>query len=222
MGKNLISICVPSYNCGEYLEALVKSIRVQMVEWELIVVDVGSQDKTKEILEGFSKDRKIKYIRADRRYNANIARNIALQVAVGDYIFIADADSHLGNNCLLNLKSKIDEGFDFAYCDFSIIWKIKEYIKAGVHICGDWDPHRLCKSNYISIMSLWKKKIMPVIDNSVEKLQDWDLYLEAIENELKAGYVKEKLFTVWMREEGMSREGNKRNYEELIREKRGI
>lgn len=220
--KNLISIICPSYNCGEYLEALVKSIRVQMVEWELIVVDVGSQDKTKEIMEGFCKDRKIKYIRADRRYNANIARNIALQVAVGDYIFIADADSHLGSNCLLNLKSKIDEGFDFAYCDFSIIWKIKEYIKAGVHICGDWDPHRLCKSNYISIMSLWKKKIMPVIDNSVEKLQDWDLYLEAIENELKAGYVKEKLFTVWMREEGMSREGNKRNYEELIREKRGI
>lgn len=220
--KNLISIICPSYNCGGYLDALIKSIRTQMVEWELIVVDVGSQDKTKEIMEGFCKDRRIKYIRADRRYNANIARNIALQVAIGDYVFIADADSSLGDNCLLKLMSKINEGFDFAFCDFSIVWKIGKYIKTGVHICGDWDPHRLCKHNYISIMSLWKRKTFPKIDNTTEKLQDWDMYLEAVENELKAGYVKEKLFTVWMREEGMSRNGNKGNYEELIRLKRGI
>ena len=222
VSKSLISIIVPTLNCGEYLEALIKSVRIQMVEWELIVVDVGSQDKTKEIMEGFNKDRRIKYIRTDRRYNANIGRNIGLQVAVGEYVFIADADSHLGDNCLLKLKSKIDEGFDFAYCDFSVVEKTEECIKTGVHICGEWDPHRLCKSNYISIMSLWKKKIMPVIDNEVEKLQDWDMYLEAIEQSLSAGYVKEKLFTVWMREEGMSRNGNKSNYENLIREKRGI
>ena len=221
MSKSLISIIIPSYDSGSYLEPLIKSTRLQKVEWELIVVDVGSKDNTQEVMQGFRKDRRIKYIRTDRRYNANIARNIALQAARGKYIFIADADSILGDGCLLKLRNKINKGFDFAYCDFSVIEKSGKHIRTGVHICGGWDPHRLCKHNYISIMSMWRRDKIPTMDNSVEKLQDWDMYLEAIEQELKAGYVNEKLFVVYLRKEGMNKQSNG-SWIDIIREKRGI
>lgn len=217
--KNLISICVPTYNCGSYLKPLIESIRIQKVDYEIIVVDVGSADNTQEVMQKYHSDRRIKYIRADRRYNANIARNIGLQVARGGYVFIADADSLLGADCLLKLKNKINEGFDFAYCDFSVIEKTGDHIKTGVHICGEWDVKRLERHNFISIMSMWKRDKMPELDNRVEKLQDWDMYLGA--RKLKAGYVSEKLFVVYMRSKGMNRHANG-NWVDIIKTKRGL
>jgi len=221
MSKSLISIIIPAYQCGEYLQPLIESTRLQKVDWEMIVVDVGSNDNTQEVMQGFKKDRRIKYIRTDRRYNANIARNIGLQVARGKYIFIADADSILGEGCLLKLRNKINKGFDFAYCDFSVIEKLGKHIKTGVHICGSFDAHRLCKHNYISIMSMWHRDKLVAMDNTVEKLQDWDMYLEAIEQGLKAGYVEEKLFIVYLRKDGMNKQSDG-SWAEIIREKRGI
>lgn len=222
MGKELISICVPSWNCGEYLGKLVESVQNQLgVRWEMIIVDVGSSDGTERVIKSIA-DKKIKHIRADRQYNANVARNIGLCVAQGEYIFIADADSKLSPDCLAKLETKLVQGYDFAYCDFGVVWEIGKYEKRGVHICGEWDEERIAESNYISIMSMWKRDKMPVLDKKLERMQDWDLHLGALQEKLRAGYVREKLFTVWMREGGMSRKIDKEIWEDVIKDKRGI
>lgn len=222
MNKELISVICPAWNCGEYLSSLIESMREQEgVEWEMIVVDVGSTDGTQRIIEAVA-DERIKHVRADRQYNANIGRNIALCCSQGDFIFIADADSVLRKECLAKLKAKIDEGFDFAYCNFNVIWEMGKYIRTGVHICGRWDEERIKTSNYISVMSLWRREKLGTFDSKLERMQDWDMYLDAVERGLKAGYVGEKLFTVFMREEGMSRKIDKKLWEEIVREKREV
>jgi len=51
MIKSLISIIVPTYQCGDYLRPLIESTRLQKVDWEMIVVDVGSKDNTQEVMQ---------------------------------------------------------------------------------------------------------------------------------------------------------------------------
>jgi len=58
------------------------------------------------------------------------------------------------------------------------------------------------------------------MDNTVEKLQDWDMYLEAIEQDLKAGYIEEKLFVVYLRKDGMNKQSDG-SWADIIRERRG-
>ena len=70
-------------------------------------------------------------------------------------------------------------------------------------------------------MSMWRRDKLVSMDNTVEKLQDWDMYLEAIEQDLKAGYIEEKLFVVYLRKDGMNKQSDG-SWAEIIRERRGL
>ncbi len=225
--KPLISIIIPTWNCGRYIGRLLKSIANQTYDnMEVIIIDDASEDSTQRIV-----SRKIKtsslpiyYTRNTKKTNANIARNIGLQIARGDYIFLCDADSHLNYNCLATLKKALDGGNGvFAYCDFKIMWQIGKHWKEGVHICGRWDTERMREHNYISMMCLWKRQSMPGIDNQIERMQEWDMFLEVIEKKQAGVYVPMKLFTVYMRENGLSRNKNEaERWTNTIKEKRRI
>ena len=60
MERDLVSIIMPSYNCGRYISESVQSVLKQTYsKWELIIVDDCSKDDTREILHSF-KDKRIK------------------------------------------------------------------------------------------------------------------------------------------------------------------
>ena len=52
MIKDLVSIIMPTYNCGKFIEETIASIQAQTYQtWEIIIVDDCSKDNTKEIVE---------------------------------------------------------------------------------------------------------------------------------------------------------------------------
>ena len=93
MGRNkpLISVMMPTYNNGKYIKQAIESIYAQNYSnIEIIVVDDGSIDNTREIIKEY-KD--IKYFYIEHKGIAP-ARNVALENSKGEYIAFCDSDDY--------------------------------------------------------------------------------------------------------------------------------
>ena len=99
MGKVFFSIIVPCYNVEKYIEKTIKSILTQTFDdFELILVNDGSTDKTKNILdEYFQKDKRINVINK-KNSGVSEARNEGIKIAVGKYIYFLDGDDYITND----------------------------------------------------------------------------------------------------------------------------
>jgi len=87
-----VSVIVPTYNRAHLLGRAIESVLNQTYkDFELIVVDDGSKDNTKELVMRFS-DKRIRYICLEKNIGAAAARNRGIQAAQGDYIAFQDAD----------------------------------------------------------------------------------------------------------------------------------
>jgi glycosyltransferase involved in cell wall biosynthesis len=87
----LVSVIIPTYNCAPYLSEAIDSVLLQAgVNMEIIVVDDGSTDNTKEVVEKYG-DR-ITYISQVPGRGASAARNLGIQHASGEWIAFQDAD----------------------------------------------------------------------------------------------------------------------------------
>ena len=91
INKPLISIMMPAYNNAEYIKQAIESIYVQNYDnTDIIVVDDGSTDNTKEIVQQY-KD--IKYFYIEHK-GISFARNTALEKSKGEYIAFLDSDDY--------------------------------------------------------------------------------------------------------------------------------
>ena len=90
----LISIITPAYNSAKYIAQTVYSVQNQTYSnWELIIVDDCSQDRTVEIVANLAaNDTRIKLIQLAVNSGSGVARNTALNEASGNYIAFLDAD----------------------------------------------------------------------------------------------------------------------------------
>lgn len=100
-----ISIIIPSYNEGPTLLNLVtKVLNVRLpIEKEIIIVDDGSTDQTKEILKKFSKSKKIKIINHKKNLGKGSAIINGLKIATGDLVLVQDADLEYNPHDIPNL-----------------------------------------------------------------------------------------------------------------------
>ena len=96
---SIVSIIVPVYNVEKYLERCVNSIIAQSYRnIEIILVDDGSTDASSTICDKYAyKDRRIRVNHIQNTGVSN-ARNIALNMATGDYVAFVDADDWLDNH----------------------------------------------------------------------------------------------------------------------------
>lgn len=104
-----VSVYMPTYNYGRYIEQAVESVIKQtMKDWELIIIDDGSEDNTLEIIERYSDHPKIRIISQENK-GLNITNNIAIRLANGEYIVRLDPDDFLDENMLMVLSSILDD-----------------------------------------------------------------------------------------------------------------
>lgn len=95
----LVSICIPAYNCGKFIENCLHSLLKQTYQnFEIIVVDDGSTDDTEKIVRGIS-DTRIHFI-SQQNSGASAARNAAFLQSKGEYIKFMDADDLLGEESI--------------------------------------------------------------------------------------------------------------------------
>ncbi len=96
MIPNLISILIPCYNQGHFLNETLQSILNQTyTNWECIVIDDGSPDNTKDIVANWKKkDNRFIYLEKANGGRSS-ARNLGLDTAKGEFIQFLDADDFL-------------------------------------------------------------------------------------------------------------------------------
>ncbi len=90
--KELVSVIIPVYNRTQELIRALSSVLVQsMQDFEVIVVDDGSDDDFKMVCDLFN-DERIRFFRNEEHKNANAVRNRGLREAKGKYIAMLDSD----------------------------------------------------------------------------------------------------------------------------------
>lgn len=88
----LVSVSMPAFNSERYIAEAIESILAQTYQnFELIIVDDGSTDRTREIIESFTDPRIIK-VYSDRNRGLITTRNRIAQLAKGKYLALLDAD----------------------------------------------------------------------------------------------------------------------------------
>ena len=108
--KELISIIIPVYNSEKYIKRCLDSIVTQSYKnIEIIVIDDGSTDDSKNICENYSKiDSRIKVINK-KNEGVSSARNDGIKNANGEYLMFVDADDWLEKDAIMILYSALNE-----------------------------------------------------------------------------------------------------------------
>lgn len=115
-----ISILMPVYNGEDYINKSVERIINQtFTDWELVIVNDGSTDNTKNICKELEeKDNRIKFINKENT-GVSDTRNIALKNASGKYISFVDADDDIDEKYLEILINTLKENnADISICGF--------------------------------------------------------------------------------------------------------
>lgn len=134
--KTLVSIIVPVYNVENYLEKSLDSIlRQTHKNIEIIVVNDGSTDKSREILTKYEKKYYYKLIVYDKDNGGlSSARNYGIERAKGDYIAFVDSDDTIDENMISEMVEKICEyDCDIAMCGRYDIYNKKQIEKYSLN-----------------------------------------------------------------------------------------
>ncbi len=105
-----ISVIVPVYNSEKFLDKCILSIINQTLsDFELILIDDGSRDKSGEICDEWAKkDSRIRVLR-QKNGSAAASRNKGLEIAKGDYIAFIDSDDYIDSDYLKAMYEKAEE-----------------------------------------------------------------------------------------------------------------
>lgn len=125
--KNLISVIIPVYNISKYLDSALQSITEQSYKnLEIILVDDGSTDGSKEVCDSWCQaDSRIQCIHK-KNQGVGIARNIGLAHSKGNFVFFMDGDDLLDHKmCSILLESLLKNNSDVSYCGFYNIFENK-------------------------------------------------------------------------------------------------
>lgn len=210
-----LSVIVPAHDAAATLHRCLESVLAQTRPAdEVIVVDDGSTDRTSAIVASFAP--RVRLIRQPQR-GAAAARNAGSLQTTGELLFFCDADLILETALFEKLEAALatHPEASFAYCAFR--WGGKTFA------LRPFDAAAVKHNNYISTMSLIRRKTFPGFDESLARFQDWDLWLTMMERGAVGVGVSEVLFTV-QQDGTMSRRGglSRLNATRIVRRKHGL
>ena len=108
-----VSVIVPVYNVEAYLEECLQSVIGQTFsEIEIIIVNDGSTDGSKGIINRYqASDSRIRVLEQQNR-GQSAARNAGLRVAQGEYILFVDSDDYIHKDCIKTLYEHAKQELD--------------------------------------------------------------------------------------------------------------
>lgn len=193
----MISIIIPTYNHASSLATTIESVLSQKdVDLEVIVVNDGSTDNTRALLEGYVNNPRVQVIHQENQ-GRNPARNRGFEASSGEYLLFLDADANIEPGALKKLQTALDTtDAAFAYGDFT--YGFKRFT------AGPFNATNLRKQNTIHTSALIRRRDFPGFDNEVKRFQDWDLWLTILEQGGEGVYIPEELMQFSTQERGIS------------------
>jgi|25_taG_2_1085351.scaffolds.fasta_scaffold00143_9 glycosyltransferase involved in cell wall biosynthesis len=116
--NDIISFIIPTYNRAHFLPEAIQSVLDQTaVNWNLIIVDDGSTDDTKKVVERYLRDPRISYS-YQNNYGVSVARNKGIDLSIGDYLIFLDSDDQFFPELLTKLNEIKYRNYDL------ICWQV--------------------------------------------------------------------------------------------------
>ena len=117
-----LSICIPTYNFGKFIGETLESIIPQLNEkTEIVILDGGSTDNTKEVVQHYQKlNSNIHYFQQPEKGGIDKDMHLSVEYARGDYCWLFSSDDIMQKNAIKHLLSEIEEGHDVYLCNFTI------------------------------------------------------------------------------------------------------
>ncbi len=212
--KALVSIITPSYNSEKFISETILSVQDQTHQnWEMIIVDDCSNDKTVNKINSFIKnDARIKLLKLDKNSGPAKARNAGIELANGDYMTFLDADDiwfadfiensiktikQSGIHFVFSSYKRANENLEFVYSDFIVPQKVTytDILKSN---------SISCLTAFVDIKTLGKKSMPDIF-----KRQDMGLWLQYLKKIPYALGVQEPKAIYRIRDNSLSR--NKKN-----------
>ncbi|NES87629.1 MAG: glycosyltransferase [Moorea sp. SIO2B7] len=180
----LISVIIPVYNGEKTIRQTIEYVLKQsFADWELIVINDGSQDSTLEIVSSI-KDLRLKVFSYP---NAGLAasRNRGIVKASGEYISFLDADDLWTQDKLESQLKALQENPQaaVAYSWINCIDEFGQFLRRGNHVIFNGDVYaQLLLTDFIENGSnlLIRKQVFDEVGNFDELLnavEDWDMWL---------------------------------------------
>lgn len=180
ISKKLVTVVMPTFNRMESISSAVNSVLMQSHKnFELIIVDDGSTDRTEQLLAMCYNDPRLLYIKTPNS-GVSSARNTGLSKATGEYIFFLDSDNSWEENFLHNMISYMTvTKTDAAYCGMMSYNDLKEI----THFKGcDFSWPDCATSNYVDLNTFGLRRHhnerLPEFNCELKRLVDWDFILK--------------------------------------------
>lgn len=173
------SVIMPSFNRAKSIADAIESILAQDHQnWELLIIDDGSNDDTPTAVEPYLADPRIRLFRQPRS-GVGAARNSGLEKASGDFVFYLDSDNQWTPRHLQCLMTYLwCTGLESAYSGLVVqdaAGKVKAY--RGDHFCAD----QCLRANFVDLNaychSIRLFQQTGGFDPSLRRMGDWDLVL---------------------------------------------
>lgn len=202
----LVTLVAANYNCDKYISAFIESVIAQTYQdWELFIVDDGSTDNSKNIVDSYSKiDQRISLVcREQEPKGANHCRNIGLSMAKGKYICFFDSDDLLPKYAIEQRVQEIDKSPEMDFIVFpAITFKNVpyDYNELALGVDGQYDDVAMFLRRYRLPFAVWTniyrldffKRSGICWDNSLMSMQDSDLNLTILKGEVKYRFSDDK------------------------------
>lgn len=209
--KDKVSIIIPTYNRAKTIKKSIMSCLNQTYKnIEVIVVDDGSIDNTKDIVKAIKDDR-LKYYSYKKNKGACYARNYGINKSTGKYITFNDSDDiYYPNKVEEQYKNLLENKSDMDFSRINIVSsnynviapddeRVKKFQKTSY-------ISELCHGNYISTQTILVKKIIILkymFDESLLRLQDYDIVLRMVPNS-KVSFSDEVLAVSYRQKDSIS------------------
>lgn len=198
----LVSILMPAYNCQKYIHHAVDSILNQTYKnWELLIADDCSKDKTRRIAENY-KDPRIKFFHNTENLGYLQTWNKLAALAQGEYITFQDADDYCTKNRIELLLQFMEKNPGCGACGSNYVWvneEGKELKKSDFALTNneirESMPH---KYEFIGSALMIKKEVLNTIgfyNTFFDRLGGEDHYwLYLISEKYEIANIKEHLY----------------------------
>ncbi|MBM6693099.1 glycosyltransferase [Bifidobacterium pullorum subsp. saeculare] len=137
----MISVIVPIYNSEKWLKQCINSVLKQKkIEFELLLIDDGSTDKSEEICNYFVRnDSRVHYFKKENG-GVSQARNFGIEHSTGDWITFLDSDDYLEENILAEAEEKAVNN-----PSSMVVWNAAYIANDGKTISPDLYGKNICK-----------------------------------------------------------------------------
>lgn len=179
-----VSILLPTYNRAKFLsEAISAALAQTYTDLEIVLVDDGSSDGTRELVESFQKnDDRVRYIYQDNA-GVSVARNRAMRESRGDLIAFLDSD-----DVWMPWKLELQVGVLTARKDVGMCWTDMD----AIHPDGRPLKSHFLKTMYSSYKNLGETPLFPSRTRLADTLENCPP--ELADAQLSAGNIYSKMF----------------------------